>query len=278
MTVKEWLRFIYGMALGTSVPYIKPNKRYLWPVRLHEVDANCFIYEGGSANSIILRSQDQSLIVNTNSAEAAEHLHHEIKKRHYPAIHYVLNSNVYRDFSGGNSLYLEKARYFLPEVTEQMLRQNWPDRPQQIEYVNHEQVLQFGDEKIILVDIKNAASHSDLAIYFERKKILVLGALFYNKIHPVLHPLDGMNIDQWVLELERLMTRFQPDLVIPAEGELAKPQDVVQFISYLKNFKDPKVEFSECRRLFDWKEIPGQTSLEENFDLIREKMKTHTHF
>jgi hypothetical protein len=47
------------------------------------------------------------------------------------------------------------------------------------------------------------------------------------------------------------------------------------FISYLRDLSDPAVEFSRCRELYDWLEIPSHTSLEENFDLLREQKRTH---
>ena len=87
-----------------------------------------------------------------------------------------------------------------------------------------------------------------------------------------------MNVANWIRNLEVLQARFQPIHIIPAEGDIADHQALLDFISYLKSLSDPKVEFSVCRETYDWIEIPGQTSLEENFDLLRENIRSFTKF
>ena len=84
MNLKEWIRFLYGMALGTSVPYIKPQNRFLWPTAIHKFDANLSLYLGGSSVCGILTAQNKSLLINTNSGEAANKLAFELNEANIP--------------------------------------------------------------------------------------------------------------------------------------------------------------------------------------------------
>jgi glyoxylase-like metal-dependent hydrolase (beta-lactamase superfamily II) len=128
-----------------------------------------------------------------------------------------------------------------------------------------------------LIPIPAASTGSDLVIFLEKRALLFAGPLFYNHMQPVLRAGPGLKPCEWVRTLEELLARFQPRHVVPAEGDLGTEEDVREFIAYLKALSDPEVEFSYCRSNFDWPEIPGTTSLEENFDLVRGE-KSHTTF
>jgi hypothetical protein len=258
MNTKEWLRFISGLIMGTTVPYIKPSIRFLWPTALQKIDDHFSLFLGGSCVCGILSSQHQCLLINTNSGAAAKQLKTYIQKDLSAKVKQVISTSDSRDFVDGNRYYSEDSQFYLP--------------------LPHEQAVQFAGEDLMLLPFQKAASNCDTAVFLKSRKTLFLGALFYNKIHPILRPSNGMNVQNWIHQLEQVMNQYKPERIIPAEGDIASPDDVFEFIAYLKILSDPKFDFSECRKRFDWIEIPGQTSLEENFELLREKTKTHTTF
>ena len=49
-----------------------------------------------------------------------------------------------------------------------------------------------------------------------------------------------------------------------------------RFAAYLAALTNHDIEFAECRRDYDWIEIPSATSLEENFDILRGNEKVIT--
>ena len=257
MIFKEWLRFIYGMAMGTSVPYIKPSNRFLWPTAFKKFDENLSLFLGGSCICAILHDETRCCVINTNSGSAATQLHKYIESLRAPKLT-LINTSSANDFSGGNKLYPDTV--ILEKKTDKELE------------------IDLDFEKCIVVPIVNSASKCDFAIYLVKRKILFLGPLFYNHIHPILRPLEGMNVSNWIQNLEALLLRFQPEMIVPAEGEPAGARELGEFISYLRALSSPSVEFSECRKTYDWMEIPGQTSLEENFDLIRENIRSFAKF
>lgn len=278
MILKEWLRFIYGMAMGTSVPYIKPTNRFMWPTTFKKVDEQFSLFLGGSCACGIIHDADNLLLINSNSGKAAVQLQQSIGQDSKSQKLRILNTSFRQDFLNGNQLHSNVEKFFVPNLNESKLLKEWPNKPETLEKICEERTFEIAGENVMVIPVSESASQSDLVVFFKKRRVLFLGALFYNRIHPVLHPHDGMNVQNWIRNLEALLLRFQPLQIVPAEGEIAEPQALTEFISYLKSLSDPKVEFSDCRKNFDWIEIPGQTSLEENFDLLRENIKSFTKF
>ncbi len=278
MIFKEWLRFIYGMAMGTSVPYIKPTNRFMWPTALRKIDDNLSLFLGGSCVCGILHDSQGSLLINTNSGAAGAQLHQFMTDEIKSPAPIIINTSAINDVLGGSKFFLNSTRILIPDVSDKNLLREWPDRPETLEKITEEKTIELAGETCVIVPVRDSASHCDLAVFLKKRKILFLGSLFYNRIHPVLRSLEGMNVNHWIGNLEALMERFQPNQVIPAEGDVGDTKSLLEFISYLKSLSDPKVEFSDCRKNYDWLEIPGQTSLEENFDLLRENIKSFTKF
>ncbi len=278
MILKEWLRFIYGMAMGTSVPYIKPTNRFMWPTTFKKVDEQFSLFLGGSCACGILHDADNILLINSNSGKAAVQLQQSIGQDFKSQKLSILNTSYRQDFLNGNQLYSNVSKFVIPNLNESKLLKEWPSKPENLEKTLEENTFEIAGESVMVIPVSESASQSDLVVFFKKRRVLFLGALFYNRIHPVLHPHDGMNVQNWIRNLEALLLRFQPLHIVPAEGEIAEPQALTEFISYLKSLSDPKVEFLDCRKNFDWIEIPGQTSLEENFDLLRENIKSFTKF
>lgn len=289
MTFKEFLRLAYGLFMGTSVQYLKPSQRFLWPTKVRRVDAGLSLFFGGSGVCGVLHGADTTWLINTNQGEAARELERYVTTlgasldttlaatTDAARVDVVINTSLYPDFTGGNVLY-QNARTLVPHADTEFLFRQLGGRPKRMESVRVETVFEFAGETIRLVPIGRASSPSDLVIWLERREILFAGGLFYNRIHPPLHGGLQVDIDAWIQAIEGLLSRFRPKFIVPAEGDLGTIADVREFAEYLRTLRDPSVEFQDCRKKFDWTEIPSYTSLEENFDLVRERVKTHTTF
>jgi glyoxylase-like metal-dependent hydrolase (beta-lactamase superfamily II) len=184
------------------------------------------------------------------------------------------------DFSGGLPLFADAEKIYVGPADDRALRKQLRDVSgdplAKCESVRTEMRFDFGDETVVLIPVGSSATESDLAVFFEKRSILFMGALFYNQIHPILRVGKGLQPQVWIRNFSMLMERFKPKTVIPAEGDLASFEDAQKFLNYLKDLTDSSVEFSQCRAKYDWPEIPSYTSLEENFDLLRDQIKSHT--
>lgn len=276
MNLKEFVRFCYGMFMGTSVHYIKPSKRHLWPTKVEKLDDGFSLFIGGSGHCGVLREGSRALLVNTNQGSAAETLQETLKAQGVEKVETVVLTSLYRDFSGGLPLFESADSILVPAEEARYMREQIGDLSQLCQLIRDEKTIQFGDETLRLLPMGRIATWSDLVVFLEKRSVLFLGALFFNGIHPVLHPQIRFNVVNWITQLRTLLDRFQPKVIVGAEGALATRADVEKFISYLEALTNESVEFQDCRKNFDWIEIPSHTSLEENFDLLREKVKRHT--
>jgi hypothetical protein len=302
VTLKEFIRFSYGLFMGTSTPYLKPTKRFLFPASVEINDENLSIVFGGSAVCAVLNAGSEVVVINTNQGDAGAKLRElvggpvvsgtsagESAKVESKADGEggdqkitLLMSSLSQDFTAGLpeiagliSHFLAAgngglgSNYFSKDVREST-------RNLHLEQVSHEMILDIRGERLWLIPMPHqCATGSDLVIFLEHRSIMFLGALFYNHIQPVLRIGPHFDVGVWIESLEGLLERFKPKTVIPAEGDPGTIEDVQTFISYLRDLSDPKIEFRECRSKYNWPEIPSYTSLEENFDLIR-GVKSHT--
>ena len=279
MNFKEWVRFSYGFIMGTSTPFLKPSKRHLFPTAWVDIDPELALFMGGSGICGVLQTPIERLVINVNRSEAALALRTKINERAYAEVpETIILNSVERDYSEGIGNFKQTKTVYVGRASEKDLKANLGGLLENVKQVNIETEIQVGGESIYLIPVGPAATESDLAVFFANRSVLFLGPLFFNRIHPVLYPDRGMDIGRWTEQVEALLARFHPRTVVPAEGDTGSVEDVRAFLAYLKALTDPEVEFSYCRKNYDWPEIPGTTSLEENFDLLREKLKSHARF
>ena len=266
MNLKEVIRFTYGLIFGTSTPYLKPKKRYLFPVSLQELGKDFLVLLGGSCVCCAIRENGETLIINTNSREVSSEWHSVLQARGWLDRYSVIVTSMDSGFSGGLSHFIGE-----PAAGNPNLIQCWTS-----ENVTVEKRVEFAGESLVLVPLGACATEGDLVIYAEKKAALFLGAVYYNGIHPPLKVESAQRANIWMAQLETLLSRFPAKIVVPGEGDIGTLENAHRFLAYMRALSSPAVEFSECRRDYDWIEIPSATSLEENFDLLRGNAKSHT--
>ena len=280
MNFKEAFRFAYGLMLGISMPYLKPTKRYLFPTKAIPIDDRFTVFLGGSAVCAVLVEGSRALVINVNQGVAAAALKKILSDKGMAGRETIILNSIVADFSAGLPLFADAEKIYVGPASDRTLRKELRDVSgdplAKCESVLVEKRFEFGDETVVLIPVAGSATESDLVVFLEKRSVLFMGALFYNKIHPILRVGPALQPQTWIRNFSLLMERFKPKTVIPAEGDLASFEDAQKFLNYLKDLTDVGVEFSECRARYDWPEIPSYTSLEENFDLLRDKVKTHT--
>lgn len=258
--------------MGTSTPYLKPTKRFLYPTATVEIDQKLVLFLGGSGVCAALGGGNDAILINTNQGVAAKGWQEELAKREIATAAPLVLLSQSAEFSGGVALSADATKIYhagnLRLPSEQV--------NQRFFHVEEELQIEVSGEAVQLIPLENCVTGSDLAVFLPSRSMLFLGPLFYNRIHPIVRFGEDLNPEKWIRTLRELMSRFKPEIIVPGEGDLANADDVEQFISYLVALTDTAVEFSYCRERFDWAEIPSLTSLEENFDMLRSRKKTHT--
>lgn len=276
MNLKEALIFAYGVIFATSTPYLKPKKRFLFPTATWKFDSSLTLFLGGAGICAALREKNETLLVNTNLAAAAEQWRADLQKLGGYENAKVVLSSLSGAFGGADEI-----RALGPDVKQvfahvDTVEDLTPLASLAVENVIQEMRLEIGGETVCLIPVTGCATESDLVVFFENRSLMMFGALFSNRIHPLLKIGVASRAEKWIATLEELLARYKPQACVPGEGEIGSAEDVREFVRYLRALTDPAVEFSYCRQNFDWMEIPSATSLEENFDLLRRNVKTHT--
>ncbi len=272
MNLKELIHFSYGLIMGTSVQYVKPTKRFLWPTTFEKQDEQLALFYGGSGTCGVLSDGANVLLINVNQGVASEELGRQIPGQ----VQTVILNSLSRHFSGGLGLFSSAESIFVGSCEARELRAELGDMVDRCTVVRESLKLSFAGETLHLVPVGAVATSCDMAVFLESRSMLFLGPLFFNHIHPVVSDESARRVPLWIETLENLLARFQPRIIVPAEGEVAGVEEVRDFIAYLRDLTNPEVEFQTCRQKYDWQEIPSYTSLEENFDLLHDQNKTHT--
>jgi glyoxylase-like metal-dependent hydrolase (beta-lactamase superfamily II) len=277
VTFKEFVRFTYGLMMGTSTQFLKPTQRFLFPILRHDFDSHLGLFLGGSGICGVLEGQGEVLVINTNQGAAATDFRRWVDERAGRGAETVILSSAAADFSRGLVLFADARRIFVGPGSSKTLRAELGDLAGRAEVISSETVIEVAGERVRMIPVAPAATESDLVVYLEGRAVVFLGPLFYNRVHPILRPGNSLKPDEWIKTLEEMLERFsQAKVFVPAEGDVGSREDVVEFIGYLKDLRNPAIEFAKCREKYDWPEIPSYTSLEENFDFLREKQRSHT--
>jgi len=260
--VSWWGSFknIYGLIMGTSTDIMKREDRPHWPTAVHKMDDHFAIQLGGTGNCGILRSGNQTLLINCGKGSSCRKLHDETYSEEQTFN--LIGTSKFSDYIGGRDMW-DFEMVWAPELIGYNLDQKTATA------VDTEIEIFFAGETLHIIPVRGAFSNADLMVYLEERKTLFLGGLLYNGIHPILDAQRGKDAKLWQDALRKALTRWPVETVVPHEGDLCGPQAAELFLDYLRSLADSEVEFRHCRENFDWIEIPGQTSLEENFNHFR---------
>lgn len=262
---------LYGLAMGTSVHFIKPSKRHLWPTKWVTLSDSLTIQVGGSANSGILSSGSNTLLVDVNSGVASNELKDKLQGK---KIAKVLITSLQGDCYGGVE-FISTSEIVLPQEDKNLKDFLSQSNNTKIEIVKNDFNFKWEDEEIFIHKISSTYTQSEIVVYLKNHNVVFMGPLFYNKIHPLLKIKEGLSVVGWINAIKKITTLYPTATYIPKEGSLGKLEDIKIFEQYLIDLSNPEVEFSHCRENYDWIEIPQITSLEENFDLIRSNVKNY---
>lgn len=248
------LQFIYGSFMGTTTEYLKPVRKHYDSVTCEQWTENIKLLYGGSGNQLIYENEDIVLVIDCGLQ---------------PSAFLPKNKEIYLIISSPSQHRLESWKsysakeYYAPIGND--TKELFTFARSLNSFSENRKLTDIVDVEIV----KDSHSFQNVIIQFKQEKLIVLGELFYNKVHPEFRPDLGLNIKNWINNLSTIEQRFSEYHIYPGEGDLAGNEELKDFIDYLKAMSNEKLDFSYMRKHFDWKEVEAYTSLEDNFDTIR---------
>jgi cyclase len=99
--------------------------------------------------------------------------------------------------------------------------------------------LYVGDEPIRLIHYPNAHSNGDTVVFFDKSHVIHMGDMFFNGLFPFLDVANGGNIDNWVRQLDAIISAAPPGVrIIPGHGPLAGISELKAFRQMLFDSAD----------------------------------------
>ncbi len=265
MNLSEWIRFLYGITLGTSTPLIDVTARPHRPLQKKQLGNGITALIGGVTNCVAIEKGSETLLINTNMAATAEQIMHEVPGR----VTHIINQKAHRYFVGGNEFYPEARDIYVGSYPRPVLIQHFGDRKVPNHIVSARTDLNWGGHQIIIEAISTGQFAKNLVIFLPEIKTLLLGDLFYHKIFPIFKIYDHVEIKEWISTLEKLLSQYQPDQIIPAEGEIATAAGVAEFTKFLAEVSVPGALQSTLAQKYPWEEIQGLSSLNDCLEYFK---------
>jgi cyclase len=274
MKVRKTYKWIFiALLLVIAIVVIYPTYRFYFSKKTIQVDDKLTIIKGGGGNSGLLVTDSAIVVIDTKMAGPAKKLYDLAKEKAGKKPIIVINTHFHGDHSNGNYLYIGCKKYIGAYETAfleaKMKKENRPDI-----LVSDSLVLDFGDEKIFLYDLGQAHTFNDLAVYLANRKILFAGDVVFNRIHPALFRKEGTDINKWMIVLERVISQWEIQTLVPGHGLPGGKELAIQMKQYFADMKmaaaDPAIEKEMISKYYDWTRISGMTSGENTIQFLKE--------
>ena len=252
-----------------GITYGPMMKRFL-AYSVEEVDENLTVVWGFGGNSVILRSPDGArvLIVDTKMGGGAKRLYEVVAGMAPEADVTVINTHAHSDHAGGNKLLPDAtfiagaydADYWMQETKLERL-------PDVLIGEGEEHVLEIGDEVVRIQNVGRGHSWNDVVVYFQNRRMLATGDLFFNGWHPVLIEAAGGDVASWIRDLDYLLETFEIATVIPGHGSKSDRSGLEAVREYFSSIQDAagdEIRLAELEgRYKDWLTMPGMSGFDK---------------
>jgi cyclase len=227
------------------------------------VQGNVSMLVGAGGNITVQIGKDGVLLVDTGLAQSSEKVLAEIRKLSPKPIHYIINTHVHPDHTGGNAAIakagstitggnvagnIQDAGEGAAVIAYQAVldRMSAPPAPNQPAipfaafptdtYITNEKHMFFNGEGIEIIHEPAAHTDGDSFVYFRRSDVVSTGDIFTPGNYPVIDLARGGNIQGIIRALNRLIEMTIPaekqeggTYVIPGHGRLCDQADVVEY-------------------------------------------------
>jgi cyclase len=216
------------------------------------LDGNLTIRVGGGCNSVVLTSKDNSeaLVVDTKWFRSAKELRSSITA---PKIT-IVNTHFHLDHARGNKLY-PSAQVISGETNWRQwdIDTGHSKHPDTILKPGQAISLEIDDETVHALSMGKAHSINDVVVYFEKRRLLAVGDLIFNNMHPVLLDTNG-NVTSWRGILDKLEKDFEIERLVPGHGKVCRKDSISSMKEYFSSIANAiynPTELSKLRKKYE---------------------------
>lgn len=177
-----------------------------------------FTEKGGTIGWLI--QNDNTIIIDAQFREQANHLIGELKKQNASPLKYLINTHHHQDHTSGNIAFQGIARNILAHENSRTNQINsakknnneaeqlYPD----MVYTERWQE-KCGDETIDIQYWGPGHTNGDSIIHFQNANVVHCGDLVFNRRYPFIDKTAGARIDNWIEILQQMQSYFDDDTI-----------------------------------------------------------------
>jgi glyoxylase-like metal-dependent hydrolase (beta-lactamase superfamily II) len=264
------------VAIAAGGIYLWQSYQSFMKVETIQYDPQLTIYLGGG-NSVVLTSEDGSaaLVVDTKMRGAAETLREKVNAEDI----IIVNTHDHFDHVGGNPLY-QPAKIIAGKYTKKQWQDDagkasrYPDitiKP------GDEKVLKIGSETVHVYNMGRAHTFNDVVVYFENRKLLVVGDLVFNNMHPAVLAKSGTKVASWIKALDALSIKYSIKTLVPGHGPVANQNALVAmkdyFVAVGDSIGNKEKQKALKEKYKDYVSFPGMFSFNNTLKFIEQERK-----
>ncbi len=229
------------------------------------VQKNIYMLAGDGGNITLQIGKDGVLLVDTGLAQMSDQALAAIRKFTDKPIHYILNTHVDADHTGGNEAFGKAGNTItggdvaddirgLDKGAAIIAHQRVLDRmstavpfgalPTDV-YGGRQKDLYFNDEPVVLFHQPAAHTDGDSLVFFRGSDVISTGDIFVTTSYPVIDLDRGGSIQGVIDSLNRIIDLTVPaalqeggTLVIPGHGRICDEADVVEYRDMVTIIRD----------------------------------------
>ncbi len=258
-------------AIPSGPKPVTPPRETTAGLELLPVQKNIYLLAGDGANITLQVGKDGVLVIDTGLAQMSDQALAAIRKFTDKPIHFILNTHVDPDHTGGNEAFgragntitggdvaddirgLDKGAAIISH--QRVLdRMSAPDGNQPAAvfgalptdvYDGKQKDLYFNDEPVVLLHQPAAHTDGDSIVFFRGSDVISTGDIFVTTSYPAIDLDRGGSIQGVIDSLNRIIELTVPaalqeggTLVVPGHGRLCDEADVVEYRDMVTIIRD----------------------------------------
>lgn len=181
------------------------------------------------ANVTVLHGEDGCFLVDSGFEETRGDLQRALNRIGAGSVHTILHTHPHHDHVAGDAILAADGAVFVHAAASEYLEQHESAIP-----VAEAEAIELDDETIHLVPFSGGHSGNDVAIHFERAKVLCLGDLYLSESFPTVD-LEAGGAASLIENLERVLEIFPADVrVVPGHGRITTMAELARYVERMK--------------------------------------------
>ena len=185
-----------------------------------------------------------------------------------------MNTHSHSDHTGGNKRFPGAKIIAGAYDAEYWMRETKSERmPDVLLAEGEERVLEIGGEIVRIQNVGRGHSWNDVVVYFQNRRLLATGDLFFHGWHPVLIEAAGGDVASWIRDLEYLLDTFEMATVVPGHGEKAGRRELEAVLEYFRSIRDAVGDEGRLAELEakyeDWMRMPGVSGFKRTVEFAK---------